>query len=92
MSAAYTDKWKLRPEQELLITLEDLDFSWYLDEVTLVKKLWLCGCHLADIAKKVRRDPDEVAILIMHLARQGEISKREGGAFGRAATKKLSKF
>jgi hypothetical protein len=77
-----TDRWKLRPQEELIIALEDLDLSWFQDEVDKVKKLWEFGWYIADIAKQIKRDQDEVAILIMHLARCGEIKKRPGGVFG----------
>lgn len=73
---------KLRPKEELIIALDDLDFSWFLDEVKKVKKLWYFGWHIADIAKQVDRDQDEVAVLIMHLARRGKIEYRKKGVFG----------
>lgn len=76
------EKIKLRPKEELVIALDDLDFSWYRQEVERVKKLWIYGWHIADIAKQMQRKQDEVAILIMHLARKGEIKRRKGGIFG----------
>ena len=79
------DKIKLRPKDELVIALEDLDFSWYRCEVDIVKKMWKSGKHIAEIARAVKRDQDEVAILIMHLAKNNEIKKRKGGVFGEYA-------
>ena len=76
------DIMKLRPKSELVIILEDLDFSWYANEIDKVKSLWKYGWHIKDIAKTVKRDQDEVAMLIMHLARREEISRRRGGVFG----------
>ena len=76
------DIMKLRPKSELVIILEDLDFSWYAVEMNKVKSLWKDGWHIKDIAKTVKRDQDEVATLVMHLARRGEISRRRGGVFG----------
>ena len=76
------DRLKLRPKKELIIVLDDLDFSWLPAEVAKVKKLWDFGWHIADIAAKVKRDQDEVAILIMHLARQRGIRKRKMGVLG----------
>lgn len=76
------EKIKLRPKEELVIALDDLDFSWYRQEVERVKKLWIYGWHIADIAKQMQRKQDEVAILIMHLARKREIKRRKGGVFG----------
>jgi hypothetical protein len=77
----YTDKWKLRPP-ELIIALEDLDFSFLPEEAETTKKMWHDGKHIADIAEKLQRDIDEIAILIMHMARRGEIEKRKSGALG----------
>lgn len=78
----HQDKWKLRPETNLIIALEDLDFSWFPQEIALVQKMWNTGCHIADIAEKIERDQDEVALLIIHLARQGKIQLRKSGVFG----------
>ena len=76
------DRMKLRPKSELVIILEDLDFSWYANEIDKVKSLWKYGWHIKDIAKTVKRDQDEVAMLIMHLARQGRIRRRRMGVLG----------
>lgn len=76
------DPYKLRPNQELIIALDDLDLSWFPEEIEKVKKLWKYGWHIADIAKQIHRDIDEVAIVIMHLSRRGEIQKRKGGVLG----------
>ena len=83
---------KLRPQTELTIILEDLDFSWHQHEIDLAVELWNSGVGIADIAKQIRptayplrtaRDAeDEVALLIMHLCRQGKIRPRPGGIFG----------
>lgn len=78
----YTDKWKLRPQSELVVILEDLDFSWFKSEIATVKMMWQSGQHITNIAKAVERDQDEVALLIMHLARCGKIKKRKTGVFG----------
>jgi hypothetical protein len=82
MKAANKDSWKLRPKSELIIALDDLDFSWFPEEVRKVKQLWNQGLHIAAIAAKVKRDQDEVAILIMHLARAREIQNRKMGVLG----------
>ena len=79
---AWPDRLKLRPQTELIIALEDLDFSWFPDEIEKVKKFWSFGWHIADIAAKVKRDQDEVAVLIMHLSRQRKTAKRKMGVLG----------
>lgn len=64
------DLRKRRPREELYIALSELDFSWYRGEVEQVAQLWRKGLPVADIAEKMKRDIDEVVILIMDLARK----------------------
>ncbi len=78
----YHDRLKLRPKNTLIIALEDLDFTWFPSEIALVKTMWDFDYHIADIAAKVKRDQDEVAVLIMHLARKGKIEYRKRGVLG----------
>lgn len=64
------------------IALIDLDFSWSWPKIVLVKKMWNEGYHIAEIAKEVNRIIDEVALLIIDLARKGKVEQRQGGIFG----------
>ena len=73
---------KLRPPVPLHIALADLDFSWYTHEVLKVRKMWQTGVHIEDIAKAVNRDCDEVAVLLIDLARDGKIQRRRLGIYG----------
>ena len=73
-------KW--RPQEELYIALSELDFSWYHAEVERVRKLWAYGLHIAEIAERLGRDVDEVAVLIMDLARKNKIRRRKNGVLG----------
>ena len=73
---------KLRPPVPLHIALADLDFSWYPHEVLKVRKMWQTGARIEDIAKAVNRDCDEVAILLIDLARHGKIQRRRLGIYG----------
>jgi hypothetical protein len=84
---------KLRPKAELIIALEDLDFSWHETEIERVIEMWQRGVCISEIAEQVRPPAypirgkgdsiDEVALLIMHLRRQGQIQLRPGGVFGK---------
>lgn len=76
------DKLKLRPKESLIIALDDLDLSFTKAEIGAVLDFWGEGKHIADIAAKVKRDQDEVAVLIMHLSRQRKIAKRKMGVLG----------
>ena len=82
MNRVLADLRKRQPREELYIALSELDFSWYPGEVEQVAQLWREGLPVADIAEKMERDIDEVAILIMDLARQKKIEPRKNGAAG----------
>lgn len=60
----------------------NLDFSWSEKQVKRVIAYWNSGYHIAEIAEKVDRIIDEVAILIIDLARKEKIEERQGGVFG----------
>lgn len=64
------------------IALIDLDFTWTKKQVKRVIAYWKSGYHIAEIARKVDRIIDEVAILIIDLARKEKIELRKGGVFG----------
>jgi hypothetical protein len=81
------DSRKRRPREELYIALSELDFSWYPGEVEQVAQLWRKGLPVADIAEKMKRDIDEVVILIMDLARRDVIGRRKNGALGEVQKK-----
>ncbi len=78
------DKTKLRPQALLYTALGDgnFDFTWYPHEVTDIIRMWEKGRHISDIAEAVDRDTDEVAVLIIDLARKGKIGYRENGVYG----------
>ena len=73
------------------VILEDIDFYWPRDKIQTAIQLWQENTPIEDMVEKLRparscgarvsydRRADEVALLLMHLARQGKISLREGG-------------
>lgn len=67
----------------LYIACEDMDFIWREQDVAEVERLWREGYDIRFIAKAVRRNIDEVVILIMDRARQGLLSQRQTGVFGK---------
>lgn len=85
MSYGRNDCLKYRPKTRLYIALESLDFSWYPWEVEKVRELWAQGKSIMRIGKIMDRDPDEVTLLVMSLARERKISRRPGGAIGISA-------
>ena len=76
------DKCKLYPPEPLYTALADLDFTWYADEINQVIEWWQEGVSVVDMAKQLVRDPDEVTVLLMDLARAGRITWRPSGPYG----------
>ena len=59
-----------------LIALDDgeFEFGWEPEQVNEVLRLWADGVKNAQsIGQIINRDPDEVAVLIIHLARKRKI-------------------
>ena len=72
-------KYMKNERRNLYIALEELDMLWDEDEVVQVKEAWNNNESVFAIGEKMQRDPDEVALLIMDLARKGAIGKRALG-------------
>lgn len=61
------------------IALEDMDLDWKYDQVAKFDELWKNGYSLEYIAKKFKRDIDEVALLLIDRSRQGYVGPRTIG-------------
>lgn len=68
--------------QNLVIACENLNFFWCETELYKIAKMWKAGKSIKMMAKHFNRDPDEILIALIHLAREHKIGKREGGLFG----------
>ncbi|MEK4416478.1 MULTISPECIES: helix-turn-helix domain-containing protein [Bacillus] len=77
--AAQNRKYMKKERRNLYIALEEMDMFWDEDEVWRVKEAWNNNESIFAISEKLQRDPDEVALLIMDLARKGAIEKRALG-------------
>ena len=75
------DVLKLRPK-ELYIACEDMDFSWYTEEIKYVIGGWEEGLNIYEIAEELKRDPDEVLLLLIDLAKKEKILPRKDGIYG----------
>lgn len=71
------------PTKNVYIACLDWKFDWGMDEVKVVEKMWKEGKSISDISRAVKRDTNEVAVLIMDRAAKGKIKKRPGGVFGK---------
>lgn len=80
--ARYNDLKQYRPGEEIYIACYDMNFSWLQQDVKKVIRLWEYGLSLKEMGKHLRRDLDEIAILLMDLGRKGKIKPREGGVYG----------
>ena len=80
MKRMMTDVKKAQAEQPVIIVLDDLDFSWQQEEITLFLGRWRTGQPLEKIAEVLRPDLDprdaldETTLLAMHLDRKGMLT------------------
>lgn len=71
-------KVKLRPS-ELVIILDDLDFSWFPYEIQKVIEWFNVGTSFEKLVDWTGRDPDEVLMLLVHLRRIGKVDFKNTG-------------
>lgn len=64
------------------VACEDFNFFWSERDVAQMEHMWREGLPVSDMAVAFRRDPDEVALLVMDRVRHGYIHKRRGGVYG----------
>lgn len=78
------DVLKLRPKEQLVIILDDLDFSFFQKEIDSVIYLYNQGFTIKEIASIVkptarRKGRVEILLLIIHLLRNKTIEERKEG-------------
>lgn len=64
------------------LILEDLDFFWESKDIKTVKKLWNKGKGIKEKADAVKREGDEVFLLLLDLSRKEKIDGRKNGILG----------
>ena len=69
-------------KDEVTVILEDVEFAWKKKDMDLVVKLWRYNKSIKYIIERIDRDGDEVFLLLLHLARNGLIKKRENFIWG----------
>ncbi|MEH7342728.1 hypothetical protein V7122_02390 [Bacillus sp. JJ1532] len=62
-----------------IIVCENLNYFWDEEELFDISSMWHEGNTVEEIAEYFKRDPDEVLIALIHLAREDKITRREGG-------------
>lgn len=55
------------------IILEDSKFLWTDNEINECTQLYNAGFNVYQIAKQMKENPDDVALLIIHLGQKGEL-------------------
>ncbi|MCG8400082.1 MAG: hypothetical protein MJA84_00630, partial [Firmicutes bacterium] len=65
-----------------VVILESLDFSWRRSDMDRATKMWQAGVPIPEMAADLKRESDEVLLLVIHLARAGRIRGRKGGLLG----------
>lgn len=68
-----------KSRKQRVIVCEELNFVWDAPELKEIAKYWELSGDIRLIAKHFDRDPDEVLIALIHLARKDKITRREGG-------------
>ncbi len=83
MSGMQQELLRARVEVEpVIVACEELNFVWHPEKVRQFRELWAAGEDIREIAKRLHRKPEEVAILVMDQARSSKIKKRPTGIFG----------
>jgi hypothetical protein len=72
----------------IYLAMEDADLVWDTREVKQFDEMWAEGIDITDIAKRFKRDPDEVLVLALDRARKGYINSRPGSIWGNQAKRR----
>lgn len=73
------NRFMTKQRRATYIALEELNFVWDEDEINVFIKLWKEGADFRLIAEHFDRDQDEIALLLMDLARKGRVKPRDMG-------------
>lgn len=82
MAKTFKPYWEKHQRSKIYLACEELDFTWAEKEVKQVTEMWKEGKSIRAISYVLKRDADEVLILIIDLLRAGNIKQRPGGALG----------
>lgn len=72
---------KTEPTERLYIALDNYDLSFYPAEVDKIKKMWVVGEPVPNIAQIAGREIEEVFVLLLDLVLQHKIKARPGGIY-----------
>ena len=75
MSTATNKFAFIRPTGDYVIILDDLEFAFQKDQLDEIAELHNDGVRLSDISKITKRDEYEVLLAIIHLHREGKLTR-----------------
>lgn len=78
----YNEAYMLKPRRNRVIVLEGLNFFWDEPELEEIVQMWEEQFSVNYISDYFDRDPDEILLALLHLAKTDRIQKRNGGLFG----------
>lgn len=76
----YTNKLR---EDDVVIILQDIEFAWNKKDISKVKQMWNENYSFKEILKEIKREGDELFLLLLHLARKNQIKERVGFIWGK---------
>ena len=76
----YTNKLR---EDNVVIILQDIEFAWNKKDISKVKQMWNENYSFKEILKEIKREGDELFLLLLHLARKNQIKERVGFIWGK---------
>ena len=65
----------IRPTGDYVIILDDLEFAFRHEQLDEIAELHNDGVRLSEISRITRRDEYEVLLAIIHLHRQGKLTR-----------------
>ncbi|PAE20532.1 hypothetical protein CHH80_11000 [Bacillus sp. 7504-2] len=72
----------VEPQKNRVIVLDGLNFFWDRSQLDEIVDMWESEFSIRHIAKYFKRDPDEILLALIHLAKEEKIVQRKSGLFG----------
>ena len=66
-------KYMIYRNREIYTPLEDINFHWNKEDIEKFRVLWNNGIGFDDISRYLKRDPIELAVLLLDLAKQKKL-------------------
>jgi predicted regulator of amino acid metabolism with ACT domain len=79
MTFPVTDLIPRKARLNRIIVCENMNFIWDDPELKEIAEMWKLNLSIEYMANHFERDPDEVIIAIIHLAREDKIIRRKEG-------------